>query len=952
MHQDINKLITVVENAEEWILATKSMVGAKGESARRTLINYRRQLKRKKRALDENPAAAIYGESQMGKSYLVGSLLSEDGKPFTIVDGNGDEFEFIQRINPRGDGTESTSLATRFSANQKILNADFPIKAKLLSPTDLILVICDSYYNDIKVQADIAIKNDAISTGISQLVSGFHKRTKQQKFITEDDIWDIYDYFKDNFPIKSTNVISSSFFEVASTSISKVRVEEWGSVFSYLWNENKELTKLFHELVAQYNELDFVDEVYLPIESVLLEYGTLLDVARLHELYGGSKASLSQYRSHTSLVFLDKDGATKSIKEFSKSYLCALVSELIFGLPEKLKASKPFLRNTDLLDFPGARSRLNLNEQGIEDNVIPQMLLRGKVAYLFNKYSRSEKVNILLLCHNHRHTGQSTVPGVMDEWVKSMIGNSPEERELFLNRSKVSPLFVISTMFNEDLGHDLIKDRYGDHDALNRRWDNRFIKVLKREIFSSETNSWFQNWTIKDQNFRNIYLLRDFYYSSENKSKIFKGYNETQTETEEILPSEYPSFRKDLRESFLSFEFVRNHFNSPEIAWDEAATINKDGTQLIIANLTLASNNIQDARVEKMLKELNDISQGILTELKKHYHDSDADSRLLKAKETAGGMQMKLDISFGQNPYFFGQMMSEFMLSESKVYEVYHNILKDIERKDVVNLDKYSAIRTSVPDLNSANSFEVNLELLCRQYEYSSKEICRAEMEQMGIDLNELFYGDHDRVKNFSQILAESLETYWFESHLTERKAAIAKFLSEDRLYDFLGMLRQLFRKLNMSNRIAGIIRNYVDGHRNLDDAYGMIADISAELINKFINTIGWEFFSEGQIEELTNANEKSKLGLVLKHDDLFFDDLSAKEAAVLITQMGDLPKLLNHKTLPKSAQRLPNYRNYVIWRDLVKVGFVAVSDIPNYDPVANKNLGSIISESTTVKFS
>ncbi len=29
-------------------------------------------------------------------------------------------------------------------------NPDYPIKAKLLSPADLVLVLCDAYYNDLK----------------------------------------------------------------------------------------------------------------------------------------------------------------------------------------------------------------------------------------------------------------------------------------------------------------------------------------------------------------------------------------------------------------------------------------------------------------------------------------------------------------------------------------------------------------------------------------------------------------------------------------------------------------------------------------------------------------------------------------------------------------------------------------------------------------------------------
>ena len=98
------------------------MNGAKGESAYRNLVNYRRKLNKKKYALEENPAAAIYGASQMGKSYLVSNLLSEKGAPFTVIDGEGKSYVFLDEINPEGKKKEATSIVTRFSTNFKWIN--------------------------------------------------------------------------------------------------------------------------------------------------------------------------------------------------------------------------------------------------------------------------------------------------------------------------------------------------------------------------------------------------------------------------------------------------------------------------------------------------------------------------------------------------------------------------------------------------------------------------------------------------------------------------------------------------------------------------------------------------------------------------------------------------------------------------------------------------------------
>ena len=156
MEKNINTQLNIIEKAIKWVKETDSMKGAKGENAYRNLVNYRRKLNKKKFALEGNPAAAIYGESQAGKSYLVSALLSVAGKSFKVLDGKENEFDFKNQINPRDNEMESTSVVTRFSTKYASINQDYPILAKLLSPTDIILVICEAYYNNLKVNKPLS----------------------------------------------------------------------------------------------------------------------------------------------------------------------------------------------------------------------------------------------------------------------------------------------------------------------------------------------------------------------------------------------------------------------------------------------------------------------------------------------------------------------------------------------------------------------------------------------------------------------------------------------------------------------------------------------------------------------------------------------------------------------------------------------------------------------------
>ena len=107
-------------------------------------------------------------------------------------------------------------------------------------------------------------------------------------------------------------------------------------------------------------------------------------------------------------------------KDFSKAYLSALIGELTFVLPEEIATERKFLKKIDLLDFPGARSREKIKEQQLGE-VLPTILRRGKVAYLFNKYSRSLKISSVLFCHHNDQKTEPTIGASIHNWKHLML---------------------------------------------------------------------------------------------------------------------------------------------------------------------------------------------------------------------------------------------------------------------------------------------------------------------------------------------------------------------------------------------------------------------------------------------------------------------------------------------------------------------------------------------------
>ena len=106
--QDIDHLLHVIDDSIRW--ASVHDEHAFPVSA---FKEKRRNLKKIRFALEENCSAAAYGESQNGKSYLISSLLSNQGDALTISGGDGQLYGFIDDINPSGGNNNSFYCTSR-----------------------------------------------------------------------------------------------------------------------------------------------------------------------------------------------------------------------------------------------------------------------------------------------------------------------------------------------------------------------------------------------------------------------------------------------------------------------------------------------------------------------------------------------------------------------------------------------------------------------------------------------------------------------------------------------------------------------------------------------------------------------------------------------------------------------------------------------------------------------
>lgn len=930
MINDINHQIGVIESSIKW--ADKF---DKDTFPKKELKEYRRQIRKIARALEENCSAAAYGESQVGKSYLISSLLSTPDSPFVITN-RGRDYSFIDEINPSGGNTsktESTGVITRFTINNHCNDErlkDF-VKIKNLSIADIIMLLADSYYNDLKIDPNTILRYDDINRKIDAIQHLWEgKLSYIQNYLTEDDVKDICEYIKDVLGGNAVAIVQSEFEERISTKIQYIDSSDWIQVFGLLWNNNQELNRLFTLLIHEYKKLNFQIDVYVPFDTVLRKNGTLLKIEWLDEVCGVQQENTNEERF---TQVYDHQGNLLA-SNFSKSYLSALASELTFTLPHKLSNERKFLEKIDLLDFPGARSREKFKEQEI-NNVLPTILRRGKVAYLFNKYARSLRISSVLFCHHNDQKNEPTLGETINDWIEQNIGKTPEERTKSLLRTDgVSPLFFIATKFNIEL-EKTKNDSSENPEILNEHW-KRF-KTVFPEIIKPAT--WFDNWVMdggpfRTTKFQSIYPLRDFYWSAKNQ--VFDGYKDGLVKSPETAIhyfAEYPTYFDDLRQSFLNNDFVKAHFSNPEKTWDSVAKINHDGSKVIIRDLDIISSVLDSARKDKYLSELKSINDRITAMLRTYYEPEDLEQNNQKIRTIIGAIRRSLDLNIGKKPEIFGSIIDQLMLPVSDIRKIAYDIviLKTETPKD---FNEIMLIRTMAGIVPNADR-EQNIQKLCDYY-VCDENVLKEEFEKKGLTLEDVVSQECNVAATVADVVSNNILSYW-TSFINKQVKVLDKFIPHSDEVAF--MLQVLCKELG----VGKIISNKIDTYSKVfpdSDLPNAIADFAALTLNNFVSTVGYEYTTSGDMAMIQN---KAKACNITIDSSPFVANLKDEQIDILdaLQALDDATDIATVSIT--TLMKLPFWDNFQRWKNLLINGLLYASDVSHCDPVANKEIKEII---------
>lgn len=800
----------LLESSRNWV---KSVLELEEKENLLNLINQRKSdTKTISESINTKPVFALFGQSQVGKSYLAKTLLSLEGKSLDIVFPNDQKFDFLEQINPVGNGAESTGVVTRFSLVDEIIDVKYPVKVSLLDIKDIILIICDSYYSDTTNQSSF-LTNEDINNHLLKF-SQIHPTTIiLNELITGDDIYCIKRYFETFLKrIKhSASILADSKFWVkASEIIPQIESGYWTSFFEILWGNEPHFSKLFSRLINALQKVNYHSTVFVNTDTILRDKGKILDVDRISEMF----------KKEEIIAIKLEDSSEIMIDIYS---LSALTLEIRLPVSKEIAEEKEFLKYTDLLDFPGARSREPI--ENVDDTILPKMYLRGKISYLFNKYSSNYEINNLLFCVKNLQNEVKEIPLLINDWIKNNIGSNSEERQKRIGSNGSSPLFIVLTFYNETLEYN----SNSDAKDLSHKWDNRFIKIFKNEIVSS--NKWDEEWTTEKPNFNNLYLLRDFTFSDDT----FAGFAETKKETSITRPEYY----ERLKASFKEFPYIKAHFDNPESAWESSTIPNNDGSNRVLNDLIPAANNRIKIRNYHVNLEQHRID--ILTHLKKHYHSDDVQEQRNQAFTNGSYIsEQLLNLFSKKNHSFFGDFLTSMYLSNTETYNFIHeNYLP--AQKDLSPSREEVFLRTYGLDL--ALSVDENIELLKEKLSLSTIQEVDNWLINNQIDLelalqNKQVSAANNLVDGVIELWKKQLHPdnfRRFEEHGLDLKVipVLSNCLKET--FDIFQVRQTLIKIFERKTRLMTV--------SNDTDEY--LASIICSYINDFVSNFGFNFMMD-----------------------------------------------------------------------------------------------------------
>ncbi|MCP5157930.1 MAG: TerD family protein [Gammaproteobacteria bacterium] len=594
------------------------------------------QARRLDQAAQRPMCASVFGPSQSGKSYLISALARKGNAPL-LADFASQKIDFIRDLNPEG-GRESTGLVTRFTLQTTAgATPAAPVQMRLLTQTDLVKMLGNTYYADCDHSDDEPLSQARLSELLAGLVPAV--QTSPVDPLTAEDVFDLQAYFERYFKGQErVRLLRHGYWEQAAQLAPRLRIQDRARLFSLIWGEVDAFSQLYMRLYNGLQSLQFATDAQAGLEALIPREQSIIDVQTLKGLGTGGGGTLTLMGANGARVTLPR------------SEVAALIAELRIVISEQ---PWDFFQHTDLLDFPGARSREQIKDlptflQG--NDALQSLFLRGKVAYLFERYCAEQELTSMLLCIGPSNQEVKTLPEMVYDWIVSTHGATPEHRT-----QQPTALFLVLTKFDMEF-----EEKAGER-SPEGRWTTRLESSLLN--FFGKQHEWPRQWDVQGC-FRNSYWLRNPNF----KAKHMFDYDESGRELG-VRPGEKARIEM-FRKAFLQDQNANRHFRHPTEAWDAGFALNDGGVTYLAQSLRPLCN--PELKRRQLTGQAAQLREQMAERIDHYYVSDNPEQELEKRLDTARQVAARLIDCAGEQR--FGELLRALQTDSDDLESIYYRI--------------------------------------------------------------------------------------------------------------------------------------------------------------------------------------------------------------------------------------------------------------------------------------
>ena len=619
-----------------WLDANGEALSLDRATAAHAFRRFARRAERLRTAAGRPPCVAVFGASQAGKSYLVSSLATSGGKPLMSTYGE-QRLNFLRDLNPQGE-KEATGLVSRFTVRPVAAPAGAPVPLRLLSQTDVVKILANAFMEDFKLD-DLKLPDGPAVTAL------FDRLAKEagpapQGGLTIDDIEELREYFDLHFRTHPLiKELGSAYWTRAAEVIPRLPPARRAEAYAPLWNATAPFTRVAGELIGALESLGFPDTAFCGLDALMPREQGVLNADTVFAIGESSRGAVR---------VVSPAGAAASL---DRALLAALIAEITVPMEQQ---PWDFFEHTDLLDFPGARSREVIRSVDAflsEPGRLGRVFLRGKVAYLFQRYNAEQEIAAMLLCVGPSNQDVQTLPEMIATWIDQTIGASPEARAQQRNS-----LFLVLTKFDMEF-----VEKEGEDVASGQRWTTRLQASLLD--FFAKAYDWPRDWA-NGRAFDNCYWLR----STSVRFNAVYDYAETDGGGRaETRAARAEAFLRPRLQAYLQNDSIRAHFADPLRAWNEGLRENDGGIGYLAEQLRPVCDPALKA--EQITGRLTELAGDILKQLRPHFHTGDLAAELERARAAARDLLRVLKVCAQMQ--MFGPLLRALQVTQDQVTSVY-----------------------------------------------------------------------------------------------------------------------------------------------------------------------------------------------------------------------------------------------------------------------------------------